>query len=81
MTSCTFSLLVIRGVTLVTGWLQQGWNQLSQKLKEWTVLVSSYAMLRFIVNLKVVALNRSFLLYLFLLCLAFSLGLEFNELN
>lgn len=42
-----FSLLAIRGVTLVTGWLQQGWNQLSQKLREWTVLVSKLSELEF----------------------------------
>ena len=34
------SLLIIRGITLVTSWLQQGWNQLSQKLREWALLVS-----------------------------------------
>ena len=34
-------LLLIRGTTLVVGWLQQGWNQLSQKLREWAVIVSN----------------------------------------
>ena len=33
-------LLIIRGATLVIGWIQQGWAQLSQKLREWTVIVS-----------------------------------------
>lgn len=28
-------LLLIRGATLFAGWLQQGWLQLSQKLREW----------------------------------------------
>ena len=33
-------LLMIRGATLVIGWVQQGWAQLSQKLREWAVVVS-----------------------------------------
>jgi hypothetical protein len=32
-------LLLLRGTTLVAGWLQQGWAQLSHKLREWAVLV------------------------------------------
>jgi len=31
-------LLMIRGATLVIGWVQQGWAQLSQKLREWAVV-------------------------------------------
>ena len=33
-------LLLIRGATLFAGWLQQGWLQLSQKLREWAKIVS-----------------------------------------
>ena len=33
-------LLLIRGTTLVVGWVQQGWAQLSEKLREWAVVVS-----------------------------------------
>ena len=33
-------MLIIRGATLVIGWVQQGWAQLSQKLREWAVIVS-----------------------------------------
>ena len=32
-------LLSIRGATLVAGWIQQGWTQLSQKMREWAVVV------------------------------------------
>ena len=32
-------LLTIRGATLVAGWIQQGWAQLSQKMREWAVVV------------------------------------------
>ena len=35
-------LLLIRGATLFAGWLQQGWLQLSQKLREWAKIVSTY---------------------------------------
>ena len=34
-------LLLIRGTTLFTGWIQQGWAQVSHKLREWTAIVSS----------------------------------------
>ena len=33
-------LLSIRGATLAAGWIQQGWTQLSQKMREWAVVVS-----------------------------------------
>ena len=33
-------LLFVRGTTLFTGWIQQGWAQVSHKLKEWTAIVS-----------------------------------------
>ena len=33
-------LLSIRGATLVAGWIQQGWTQLSAKMREWAVVVS-----------------------------------------
>lgn len=33
-------LLLIRGTTLFTGWIQQGWAQVSHKLREWTAIVS-----------------------------------------
>ncbi len=32
-------LLLARASALVTGWVQQGWAQLSKKMKEWTFLV------------------------------------------
>jgi len=31
-------LLLIRGATLFAGWVQQGWLQLSQKLREWAAI-------------------------------------------
>jgi len=31
-------LLSIRGATLVAGWIQQGWTQLSAKMREWAVV-------------------------------------------
>ena len=34
-------ILLIRGMTLLTGWLQQGWAQMSEKFKEWTIIVSN----------------------------------------
>ena len=33
-------LLLIRGTTLFTGWIQQGWAQVSHKLREWMAIVS-----------------------------------------
>ncbi len=36
-------LLAIRGTTLVTGWIQQGWAQLSNKMREWATIVSTSA--------------------------------------
>ena len=33
-------LLLIRGTTLFTGWIHQGWAQVSHKLREWTAIVS-----------------------------------------
>ncbi len=30
-------LLAVRAATMVSGWVQQGWAQLSAKIKEWTV--------------------------------------------
>ena len=35
-------LLLIRGTTLFTGWIQQGWAQVSHKLREWTAIVSKF---------------------------------------
>ena len=35
-------LLLIRGATLFAGWVQQGWLQLSQKLREWAAIVSIF---------------------------------------
>ena len=35
-------LLAIKLSTLTTGWIQQGWAQLSQKVKEWAIIVSSH---------------------------------------
>ena len=32
-------LLAIRATTMVTGWIQQGWAQLSNKMREWAVVV------------------------------------------
>ena len=34
-------ILLIRGMTLLTGWIQQGWAQMSEKVKEWTIIVST----------------------------------------
>ena len=34
-------LLLIRGTTLFTGWIQQGWAQVSHKLREWMAIVSN----------------------------------------
>ena len=39
-------LLLIRGATLFAGWLQQGWLQLSQKLREWAKIVSIWRFLK-----------------------------------
>lgn len=33
-------IIGIKAVTLTTGWIQEGWQQLSQKMKEWAVIVS-----------------------------------------
>ena len=33
-------LLIIRATTLATGWIQQGWAQMSEKMKEWAYIVS-----------------------------------------
>merc|ERR1712223_1418393 len=33
-------LLLIRGTMLFAGWIQQGWLQLSQKLREWAVIAA-----------------------------------------
>ncbi len=33
-------LLIIKLSTLTTGWIQQGWAQLSKKVKEWAYIVS-----------------------------------------
>ena len=33
-------LLIIRGTTLATGWIQQGWAQMSEKMKDWAYIVS-----------------------------------------
>ena len=35
-------LLAIKLSTLTTGWIQQGWAQLSQKVREWTIIVSYF---------------------------------------
>ena len=32
--------LMIRATTLLTGWIRQGWAQVSNKIREWTVVVS-----------------------------------------
>ena len=32
-------IILIRGMTLLTGWLQQGWAQMSEKVKEWAIIV------------------------------------------
>jgi len=33
-------ILLIRGMTLLTGWIQQGWAQMSEKVKEWTIILA-----------------------------------------
>jgi len=33
-------LLLIRGTTLFTGWIQQGWAQVSHKLREWMAILA-----------------------------------------
>lgn len=33
-------ILSIKAVTLVSGWIQQGWAQMSKKMKEWIFVVS-----------------------------------------
>ena len=40
-TGLYLTLVLIKGVTLVVSWIQQGWAALSQKMKEWAIIVSS----------------------------------------